>query len=202
MLEARNIMYKYADHHPWVLRNANLSIAKGEVVGLFGPSGQGKTTLGKILGGFLIPTSGEVLLDQGRLPKKGYCPVQMIFQHPETALNPRWHMMNTLEEAGPISEYAIRSFLVEKEWMDRRPYELSGGELQRVAIARALRPETRYIIADEITTMLDALTQSLLWNMVLSFVKTHHAGVLVISHDAGLMERICDRIMDMADIQT
>lgn len=201
MLEAKQIDYKYNDHQSWILRDANLSVGPGEIVGLFGHSGQGKTTLAKILAGYLKPGAGEVRVDQRNLPDTGYCPVQMVFQHPETSLNPRWRIAESLTEAGPPPEESFRRFHVEKQWLDKKPYELSGGQLQRVAIARVLRPETRYLLADEITTMLDALTQAQIWDMLLSFVKKNQVGVLVISHDAHLMNRVCDRIVNIAQIQ-
>jgi ABC-type dipeptide/oligopeptide/nickel transport system ATPase subunit len=201
MLEAKQIDYKYNGNQGWILSNVNLSIDRGEIVGLFGHSGQGKTTLAKILAGYLMPSAGQVRVDQHDLPGTGYCPVQMVFQHPETSLNPRWRIADSLAEAGPAAEESFRSFHVEKEWLDKKPYELSGGQLQRVAIARVLRPETRYLLADEITTMLDALTQARIWEILLSFAKKNHVGVLVISHDAHLMNRVCDRVVDIAQAQ-
>lgn len=202
MLEAKQIGYKYNGSQSSVLKDVNLRIDPGEIVGLFGHSGQGKTTLAKILAGYLMPITGEVRVDQGDLSRTGYCPVQMVFQHPETSLNPQWRIANSLTEAGDAPEESFRYFHVEQAWLDKKPYELSGGELQRVAIARVLRPETRYLLADEITTMLDALTQAQIWDMLLTFVKKNHVGVLVISHDVHLMNRVCDRIVNIAQIQT
>jgi peptide/nickel transport system ATP-binding protein/Fe3+-transporting ATPase len=200
MLEAEHIHFRYAADHPWLLKDVSLNIAPGQIMGLTGHSGRGKTTLARIISGYLKPVRGGIRVDGRRLPGKGYCPVQMIFQHPETALNPRWRIIETLNEAGPVSEDFRRSLHIDPAWHDRRPLELSGGQLQRVAIARILRPETRYIVADEITTMLDAVTQAGIWQMLLSFVKKNQVGVLVISHDANLMKRVCDGVKHIDDI--
>ena len=79
-------------------------------------------------------------------------------------------------------------------WLDRHPHEISGGELQRLCLARALGPATRYLVCDEMTSMLDALTQARIWEAVLELARTRDLGLLVISHDAALLERVCTRI--------
>ncbi|MFQ7500556.1 MAG: ATP-binding cassette domain-containing protein, partial [Blautia coccoides] len=88
-LEAKNLGFRYTNG-PWILKNVNFSIEEGERVGLVGPSGYGKSTLVKLLGGYLEPCEGEILLDGKPMEKKGICPVQLIYQHPEKAINPRW----------------------------------------------------------------------------------------------------------------
>ncbi len=201
MLEARNVSFRYGRKLPWILSSATLSLGRGEIVGLTGLSGQGKSTLAGLLTGFLTPSRGEVLLDGAGLPDRGYCPAQMVFQHPETALNPRWSILDSLAEPGPRVQETFRHFHVDETWLERKPYELSGGELQRVAIARVLRPETRYLVADEITTMLDALTQAQIWHMLLAYVRENGVGLLAVSHDKALMNRVCDRVLDISGIQ-
>lgn len=201
MLEVENISYRFTDTQPWIVQNAKLRIAPGEVVGLHGHSGEGKTTLAKIIAGYLIPAKGTVRVDQAPLPQKGYCPVQMVFQHPETALNPRWCIRDSLGEAGAVPDEHLHHFQLRKEWLERKPHELSGGELQRIAIARALGTGTRYLLADEITTMLDAITQVQILKALFAFAKKENIGVMVITHDAQLMKRVCDRVVNIAGIQ-
>lgn len=90
---------------------------------------------------------------------------------------------------------------IKEEWLSRWPSELSGGELQRFCIARAFQDETKFIIADEITTMLDAITQAHLWKMLHRVAKERNIGVLAISHDSYLLQRISDRMIDFQDFQ-
>ena len=78
--------------------------------------------------------------------------------------------------------------------MDRWPIELSGGELQRFCVARALSPETKFIIADEMTTMLDGITQAKIWESLLEISKAMNIGLVVISHEKELLKKLCDRI--------
>jgi len=197
MLEAEHIGFRYGPHRPWILQDVTITVAPGEIVGLSGPSGRGKTTLAKILAGYLQPQVGQVRVDGHPLPRRGYCPVQLIFQHPELAINPRWRMVQVLTESHIPSREILADLNIEPGWLTRWPHELSGGELQRFAVARALGPQTRYLIADEITTMLDAITQAQIWQTVLAYARRHNVGVLAISHDRSLLARICDRVLTL-----
>ncbi len=195
-LKADNISFRYGKG-PWILRDISIKINTGEIVGVSGCSGRGKSTLAKILAGYEKPQSGKVELEGKALPEKGFNPVQLIFQHPEKAVNPRWQMQKVLEESGVRDDRLYKALGIEESWMTRWPNELSGGELQRFCLARALTPETRFIIADEITTMLDAITQAQIWHVVLEYARKNHVGVLVVSHDKRLADRICDRIVHL-----
>ena len=194
LIEARDICFSYRKGHP-VLSHVDFEARTGEVVGLTAPSGHGKSTLGKILAGYLTPQSGTVTLDGKERKPKGYDPVQLIFQHPEKAVNPKWKMKKLLREAWNPPEKLIRSMGIEEEWMNRWPSELSGGELQRFCVLRALSPATRFLIADEMTTMLDMITQAQIWNVVMDHAEQNEMGIIVISHDSHLLGRLCDRIV-------
>ena len=192
LLEAKDISFSYQKGKP-ILNHVDLKIQSGERVALVGPSGCGKSTLSQILSGLLSPSSGEVLLDKKPLPEKGYCPVQLIYQHPEKAVNPRWKLQKTLMEAWSPDDSFLREIGIQKEWMSRYPIELSGGELQRFCIVRALGPKTKFIIADEISTMLDVITQAQIWNLILEMVNQRDLGLLVVTHNLALAQKICTR---------
>ena len=150
-LEAKNIGFRTALDHGYF--SVNVTVEPGEIVGLTGPSGSGKTTFCRILAGFEKPMEGTITLDGLPVSAKGFHPVQLVFQHPEKAVNPRWKMDEVLNEGGSLIRL-LALLGIEQEWLTRWPNELSGGELQRFCVARALGPATRFLIADEMTTML------------------------------------------------
>ncbi|MCR4963978.1 MAG: ATP-binding cassette domain-containing protein [Firmicutes bacterium] len=200
LLEAKDVSFRYGSG-PWILRNVYLKIYEGERVGLVGPSGYGKSTLSRILSGYEKPTKGQVLWKGAPLPKEGYCPLQMIYQHPEKAVNPRWRLQDTLNEAWTPDDELLAALRINKElWFRRWPNELSGGELQRFCVARVLGPQTEFIIADEMSTMLDAITQAQIWNVLLDVARKRGLGMLVITHSMALAEKVCTRIVDLAEL--
>ena len=182
---------------PKVLHQVSLEVAPGERVALRAPSGFGKTTLCQIMAGYVKPSQGQVLVDGERLPRRGVCPVQMIWQHPERVLDPRMRMGRALAQAGAVDEQVMDELGIRREWMDRFPHELSGGELQRFCIARALGANPRYLIADEISTMLDALTQAQLWRFLRDEAERRGLGMVVVSHSPALLEQVATRVVDL-----
>lgn len=199
-LEAKNVSFRYEPRLPWVLQTVSLKLERGARTALFAPSGYGKTTLAMLLAGYLQPTEGEVLLDGAPLPKTGVCPVQLICQHPEKAINPRWRLARVLEESGALSDPVLDAFGIERAWLTRYPRELSGGELQRFCVARALMSGAQYLICDEISTMLDVITQAQIWNTVLAEAEKRNMAILAVTHNRNLAERIADEIVDLAKI--
>ena len=177
-----------------ILSRFDLTLESGELVGAAAPSGFGKTTLCRLLAGYLKPSAGEILLDGKPLASyRGYCPVQMIWQHPERTVNPRLKMEKILSDGGQVENRIIEGLGIEEDWLNRYPQELSGGELQRFCIARALGKETRFLIADEISTMLDLITQSQIWNFLLEEVKRREIGLIVVSHSEALLKQVAER---------
>lgn len=199
-LKADNISFRYTEKSEWILKDVSIQIESGERVGIIAPSGYGKSTLSKILAGYCKPSSGEVLVDGKPLPKKGYCPVQMISQHPELAVNPRWRMEKILNEAWTPDQELLDKMGIERSWLTRWPSELSGGELQRFCIARVLSPETKFLLCDEITTMLDVVTQAQIWQLLLKISEERNLGMIIITHNKALAERVCTRIVDLTEI--
>lgn len=193
-LEANNISFRYQNGDRQILNNFSLSVENHERVGLIAPSGFGKTTFCKILGGYEKADKGNVLLDGKPLSSyKKYCPVQLIWQNPEHAVNPRMQMKEVLAEGDRIEQRVIDGLGIEPDWLNRYPSEISGGEMQRFCIARALGAGTKFILADEITTMLDLITQSQVWNFLINEAERRGIGLLIVSHAALLLERICTR---------
>jgi len=194
MLEARDLGFRYHGGSAPVLHGATLMIAPGETVGLLGPSGSGKTTLARIVAGYLRPSSGVVRLNGAPLRRGAIHPVQMLFQVPELAVNPRWRIGRVLTEAYTPDAAMRRAFGLQEAWLNRFPHEVSSGELQRVAIVRALGPAVRVVVADEMTSMLDAVTQVEIWRALLAVAAERRLGVLAISHNTALLDRIASRI--------
>ena len=199
MLEGRHLSVAF-DGRP-VLDDVSLAVAPGERVQLAAPSGTGKTTLCRVLAGYLAPRTGEVLADGSPLPRRGPCPVQLIGQHPELTLDPRMRMAASLAECGASEEELgrLRELLgIRDAWRSRYPHELSGGELQRFCIARALAANPRYLVADEVSTMLDAVTQVQIWEFLLEYCKGRDVGLVLVTHSDALLERLATRTLDLA----
>lgn len=223
-LVAENLGFSYVAGHP-VLSGVNLSVEPGERVALVAPSGTGKTTLCRLLGGCLEPDEGRVLVDGAPLERGAGTArtVQFIWQHPEQAFDPRVRLWRSLaeglREAGEadaepepsrrrgahgvcrtdqVRERLRASGLMERlgvreAWLTRLPHELSGGELMRLAITRALLVRPRYLICDEMTAMLDALTQAQVWGGVLDLAQEREMGLVVVSHSPALLRRVATR---------
>ena len=198
-LKASNITFSYNKKRQ-ILKDVSLSLNSNQIIGLIGDSGSGKSTLCKIMAGYISNYSGEVTLDGKKIPDKDYYPVQLIFQHPEKTMNPKWKMNKVLNEAWNPPKELQDSFGLKDSWLTRWPNELSGGELQRFSIIRALNPKTKFIIADEISTMLDAVTQVQIWEALIKHCKANNVGILAVSHDPELLEVICDDILYFKDI--
>ncbi len=197
MLEARGITYAHPGAREPLYRDFDLAVGPGERVALSAPSGFGKTTLCRLLAGYERPQSGKILVDGVPLPRRGTCPVQLILQHPEAAVDPHMRMERTLAEAGEVPQGLLDDLGIQEKWLTRFPHELSGGELQRFCIARALMANPRYLVADEISTMLDAVTQAQIWRFLVTETKKRDVGLVFVSHSPALAERIATRTIDL-----
>ncbi|WP_298523576.1 ABC transporter ATP-binding protein [uncultured Methanobrevibacter sp.] len=198
-LKAENITFAYNKKRQ-ILKDVSLTLPSDKIIGLIGDSGSGKSTLCKIMAGFISHYSGNVTIDGNKIPDKDYYPVQLIFQHPEKTMNPKWKMEKVLNESWTPTQDLKDTFGLKDNWLTRWPSELSGGELQRFSILRALNPKTKFIIADEISTMLDAVTQVQIWEALIKHCRANNIGILAVSHDPELLEVVCDDILYFKDI--
>ncbi|QGH33834.1 ATP-binding cassette domain-containing protein [Gracilibacillus salitolerans] len=192
MLKVEKLSYTLPNRKT-LFRDISLTLAKGEIVGLSGASGVGKTTFAKVITGYLSAESGEI--NYKPVKNKPY-PVQLIWQHPEQSVNPKWRLQKVLEEAGEINKQLLDQLNIPFEWLPRYPHQLSGGQLQRICIARCLLTNPSYIIADEMTTMLDPIAQAEIWQLVTEYVKNNKVGLLIISHDRLLLDNLCEKVID------
>lgn len=265
-LQAKGICFGYGGKQ--VLRDFNLTIEPGERVALRAPSGTGKTTLCRILAGYLQPASGTVLADGMPLPRRGASLVQLIAQHPERMMDPAIPIRRSLAEAttdsadaaalaswerggrialsaknckssadmrktrpencafppmictesprpdekrqqpaldgtpgvpedGEFLPRLLDALGIQRAWLERFPSELSGGELQRCCIARALIARPRYLICDEISTMLDAATQAYLWRFLIDHAQANGIGMVLVTHSDALLDHIATRVVEL-----
>jgi peptide/nickel transport system ATP-binding protein len=194
----------------------DLTVAKGEVVGLVGESGCGKSTVGRMVAGIMPPSDGEVLFngfDIARLPpekaKAAKLKVQMIFQDPYASLNPRLRVADIVGEAplvhGMVSRANADSYLdaqLQRAGLDpafkrRYPHQFSGGQRQRIGIARALAVQPEFLVCDEAVAALDVSIQAQILNLFMDLRRDLDLTYLFISHDLGVVEHRSDRVLIM-----
>jgi peptide/nickel transport system ATP-binding protein len=187
----------------------NLEIMPGEVLALVGESGSGKTTLIRAIQGLTHPTSGRVLFEGKPADARHLPDVQMVFQDPTGALNPRRTVGEIVAEGLRIERFrgneaeAVASALSRaglrppERFLRRFPHEISGGQRQRVVIAGAMVTEPRLLLADEPVASLDASIRGEILALLRSLVDTTGLAVLVVTHDLGLAWNIADRVAVM-----
>ncbi len=207
LLKTEALSKRYPGAGTWAVKEAAVTLEKGETVGLFGESGSGKSTFGMMAAGLVKPSSGRILLDgqeiamryRGGVRRR----IQILFQHPETSFNPALILLKSMTE--PYTRYKLpytyggmldylKTFGLYEEHLYRTPAQLSGGELQRAALARILLPGPDLNVLGETTSLLDVITQVQILNILKDYQKRSGAGFLLISHNRALCSRVCDRI--------
>jgi len=199
-----------------VLHDVELSVPRGRTVAVVGESGSGKSTLARVITGLLPPSKGAVLFNGTALPpsiknrsKELLRRVQMIYQMPDTALNPRRRVRDILGRPlehqmglrGAQRDRRIVELLkmieLDDRFLDRLPSELSGGQKQRICIARALAVNPELIICDEVTSALDQIVAEEILKLLMRLQKELNVSYLYITHDLATVKAIADQVVVM-----
>ena len=211
--QLKNVTNHYKDEDV-ILKNLTLDIPKNEVTGIIGHSGAGKTTLAKILSGF-IPYEGSVLIEGKELRELSthekqsyYRRVQYLFQNSLLSFNPNQTILKSLEEplrfirkikGRPERIQLIQDLFIKLElefdWLEKYPHQLSGGQCQRCAIARAILAQPECLICDEITSSLDDANQEKVIKVLQKVQEETNMTIVLISHNQSLIEAICSNVI-------
>jgi peptide/nickel transport system ATP-binding protein len=196
----------------------SFDIKKGEIFGLAGESGSGKTTTGRLILRLIEPTSGKIYFHDTEItniPAKKFKDfrkkMQIIFQDPYESLNPKMTIKDIIAEPLRVQGEKDENLIMERvhraledvelippeEFIYRFPHELSGGQRQRVACARALVVQPEFIVADEPVSMLDVSIRAEILNLMIDLVEKYNVSFLYITHDLALAKHLCNRLAVM-----
>lgn len=217
----KNVSFIYGENTPFekkALKNINLTIKKGEIVGIIGQTGSGKSTLIQHFNGLLKPTSGDVFIDNKNTKDKDFLKnpfrfkIGLVFQYPEyqlfeetiekdIAFGPRNMKLGEEEIKNRVKEAMLSMGLDYEEKKDKSPFEISGGQKRRVAIAGVLAMKPEILILDEPTAGLDPRGRDELFSKIKNIYEKEKITVVLISHSMEDIAKIADRIIVMNDGQ-
>lgn len=218
ILEVKNLNKTFAQSNREIaaVKNVSFRMFPGETLGIIGESGSGKTTLGNLIARLTEPTGGEIFLDgeditslKGKALRKAYTAMQMVFQNPVDSFDPRQTLgdgigeslrnaglsrQETRERAASLLEQCGLS----RDFAQRYPHQVSGGQCQRAAIARALAIRPKLLLCDEATSALDVTVQKEIIDLLKSLQESQKdLSVLFICHDISLVQSFCHRVLVM-----
>jgi len=204
---ARSLGAEVREHTVHAVDRVSFSVARGEVVGLVGESGCGKSTVGRLACGLIEPSDGQVLY-KGALPA-GLQRPQMIFQDPFASLNPRMRVEEIVGEAPLVHGFAAKHELknyvdeilvsvgLDPSYRKRYPHQFSGGQRARIGIARALAVKPDFLVCDEAVAALDVSIQAQVLNLFMDLRERLGLTYLFISHDLGVVRHLAQRVVVM-----
>ena len=215
-LEIRNVSktfraHRFSSKDFTAVKNVSLTVESGKTYGLMGESGCGKSTLGRMITRLIPASSGEILydgVDLLQLSGKQLMPyrrrIQMMFQHPDTSLNPRMTVLDSLREpfkihdlpgkehADEVIQEHIGHYGIQRELLERRTGQVSGGQIQRIVLARLMLLRPEFIVLDEPTSMLDVSVQAQMMALLRQIQEQTGVSYLLISHDLDLIRHCSD----------
>ena len=211
LIQVENIVKSFRDKKQQVVAvdHVSLHLDEGEILGIIGESGSGKSTVLRLLSGIMKPDEGVVMLFDKPLDtndRSRFRDLQMIFQDARASFDKQYTIEQSLNEVRKhLNPTALENrFLLQEVGLDisfanKYPYEMSGGECQRAAIARALACDPKVLLCDEITSALDVITQEKVCSLLTHLCRQHHISAIFVSHDLPLVSNLCDRVIIMKD---